>query len=101
MAYDEEVYEKLLKNFELLCTIIQQNASGNQMKADLTKIEEIIKKKIPETLKKNAPEDFYELYTDFKSEYEKFRDFILYDRLIGKNIVALGGGFSSGKSSFL
>ena len=72
MAYDEEVYEKLLKNFELLCTIIQQNTSGNQMKADLTKIEEIIKKKIPETLKKNAPEDFYELYTDFKSEYEKF-----------------------------
>ena len=101
MAYDEEVYEKLLKNFELLCAIIQQNTSGNQMKADLTKIEEIINKKIPETLKKNAPEDFYELYTDFKSEYEKFRDFILYDKLIGKNIIALGGGFSSGKSSFL
>ena len=101
MGYDEEVYEKLLKNFELLCTIIQQNTSGNQMKADLTKIEEIINKKIPETLKKNAPEDFYELYTDFKSEYEKFRDFILYDKLIGKNIIALGGGFSSGKSSFL
>ena len=71
------------------------------MKVDLSKIEKIINKKIPDTLKKNAPEDFYELYTDFKSEYEKFRDFILYDRLIGKNIVALGGGFSSGKSSFL
>lgn len=101
MAYDEEVYEKLIQNFKLLCTIIKQNTSGNQMKADLSKIEEIIQKKIPDTLKKNAPEDFYELYTDFKSEYEKFRDFILYDKLIGKNIVALGGGFSSGKSSFL
>lgn len=101
MTYDEEVYEKLLKNFELLCEIIKQNTSGNQMKADLSKIEEIINNKIPDTLKKNAPEDFYELYTDFKSEYEKFRDFILYDKLIGKNIVALGGGFSSGKSSFL
>ena len=71
------------------------------MKADLTKIEKLINDKIPDTLKKNAPEDFYELYTDFKSEYEKFRDFILYDKLIGKNIVALGGGFSSGKSSLL
>ncbi len=101
MTYDEEVYEKLVKNFELLCTIIKQNTSGNQLKVDLSKIEEIINKKIPDTLKKNAPEDFYELYTDFKSEYEKFRDFILYDKLIGKNIVALGGGFSSGKSSFL
>lgn len=101
MTYDEEVYEKLVKNFELLCKIIKQNTSGNQMKVDLSKIENIINKKIPDTLKKNAPEDFYELYTDFKSEYEKFRDFILYDKLIGKNIVALGGGFSSGKSSFL
>lgn len=101
MNFDEEVYEKLLANYELLCNIICQSASGTQLKVDLSKIEEIINKKIPDTLKKNAPEDFYELYTDFKSEYEKFRDFILYDKLIGKNIVALGGGFSSGKSSFL
>lgn len=101
MACSDEVNEKLLDNFELLCNIIRQNISGNQFKVDLSKIEEIINKKIPDTLKNNAPEDFYELYTDFKSEYEKFRDFILYDKLIGKNIVALGGGFSSGKSSFL
>ena len=101
MAYDEEIYEKLAGNFELLCNIIRQKSDGQQLKADLSRIEEMIQKKIPDTLKKNAPEDFYELYTDFKSEYEKFRDFILYDKLIGKNIVALGGGFSSGKSSFL
>lgn len=101
MNFDEEVYEKLFANYELLCNIIRQNTSGQQMKVDLSRIENIINKKIPDTLKKNAPEDFYELYTDFKSEYEKFKDFILYDKLIGKNIVALGGGFSSGKSSFL
>lgn len=101
MAYDDEVYEKLVGNFELLCNIIRQNTGASQLKVDLSKIEEIINKKIPDALGKNAPEDFYELYTDFKSEYEKFRDFILYDKLIGKNIVALGGGFSSGKSSFL
>ena len=101
MGYDDEVYEKILSNYELLCNIIRQSASGPQLKVDLSKIGEIINKKIPDTLKKNAPEDFYELYTDFKSEYEKFRDFILYDKLIGKNIIALGGGFSSGKSSFL
>lgn len=84
MAYDEEVYEKLVGNFELLRNIIRQNTDGETLKVDLSKIEEIINKKIPDTLKKKAPEDFYELYTDFKSEYEKFRDFILYDKLIGK-----------------
>ncbi|MEG0897663.1 MAG: dynamin family protein [Ruthenibacterium sp.] len=101
MSYDDETYKKLLANFNLLCNIIRQPSGATQLKVDLSKIESIIHKKIPDTLKKNAPEDFYELYTDFKSEYEKFRDFILYDRLIGKNIIALGGGFSSGKSSFL
>lgn len=101
MYYNEDVYEKLLANYELLSHIIRQNAAGPQFSVDLSKIEAIINKKIPDTLKKNAPEDFYELYMDFKSEYEKFRDFILYDKLIGKNIIALGGGFSSGKSSFL
>lgn len=101
MEYDDEVYEKLFANYKLLCNIIRQTTSGQRLKVDLSKIEGIIQKKIPDTLKKYAPEDFYELYTDFKSEYEKFRDFILYDKLIGKNIIALGGGFSSGKSSFL
>lgn len=101
MNYEDETFDKLVGNFELLCNIIRQNTGASQLKVDLSKIEEIINKKIPDALGKNAPEDFYELYTDFKSEYEKFRDFILYDKLIGKNIVALGGGFSSGKSSFL
>ena len=101
MGYDSDVNEKLVKNFDLLCSIIRQNTTAHQMKVDLAKIETIIKKKIPETLKKHAPDDFYELFVDFQAEYERFRDFILYDRLIGKNIVALGGGFSSGKSSFL
>lgn len=101
MEYNDEVYKQLIANYNLLRNIIRQSPGGPELKVDLSKIETLIKKKIPETLEKNAPEDFYVLYTDFKSEYERFRDFILYDKLIGRNIIALGGGFSSGKSSFL
>lgn len=98
---DEELYEKLLANFNLLCGIVRQPGKGLELKADLSKIEEIVRKKLPDTLGKNAPEDFFILKQDFEAEYERFRDFILYDKLIGKNVIALGGGFSSGKSSFL
>ena len=98
---DEEIYERLQDNFSLLCEIIREPGQGRKLKADLTRIEAIIQDEIPEALKKNAPEDFYVLYSDFKAEYDRFRDFILYEKLIGKNVVALGGGFSSGKSSFL
>ena len=68
---------------------------------DLSVIEKLITKTIPAELAKNAPSNFPELYFDFTQEYERFKEFILFDHLIGKNIVALGGSFSSGKSSFL
>ena len=91
---------EIANHFELLRNIIRP-VSSIKMKADLKKVDELINKKIEATVKDNAPADFHVLYADFKAEYEKFKDFILYDQLIGKNIVALGGGFSSGKSSFL
>lgn len=93
--------KKLMNNFDLLCQIVHQPSENNDLKVDLTNIRDIIDNKIPDTLKKNAPEDFYGLYIDFKSEFEKFKEYILYDKLIGKNVIGLGGGFSSGKSSFL
>lgn len=56
---------------------------------------------LPMEIEQLAPPNFPELYFDFKAEFEKLRDFILYEPLIGKHVVALGGGFSSGKSTFL
>lgn len=100
MGIKQEVNRELRENYELLRALLSQERALS-LKADLGNLEDIIGKQIPEALSKNAPPDYYELYMDFKSEYEKFRDYILYDQLIGKNVVALGGGFSSGKSSFL
>lgn len=101
MCYSEKEYYNLLYTFTLLSNFIRPKSTVKQFKVDITRLEEIINKKIPEVWKGNAPEDIFELYADFKAEYERFRNYILYDKLIGKNIVALGGGFSSGKSSFL
>lgn len=92
--------DKLVRNFELLQNISKQNLDKS-LKIDLDNVEKIINNIIPETLEKNAPPNFPELFFNFKSEYEKFKEFILYEQLIGKNVIALGGGFSSGKSSFL
>ena len=59
--------KKLMNNFDLLCQIVHQPSENNDLKVDLTNIRDIIDNKIPDTLKKNAPEDFYGLYIDFKS----------------------------------
>lgn len=107
MNFERDVNQELLENFQLLCRLISPSAASRdgsaspEREVDLSRLEEIIFKRIPEAMNRNAPPDYYELYMDFRAEYDKFRDYILYDQLIGKNVVALGGGFSSGKSTFL
>lgn len=93
--------EELKEQFELLKRIVTPAGERADLPVDISKLEEIIMEEIPEALEKQAPPNFPELYFDFQQVYERFHDFLLFDRLIGKNIIALGGGFSSGKSSFL
>ena len=93
--------EELKEQFELLKRIVTPAGERADLPVDILDLKKIIKEKIPEALEKQAPPNFPELYFDFQQVYERFHDFLLFDRLIGKNIIALGGGFSSGKSSFL
>ena len=86
---------------KLLKKLIMPAEVGVELPFNVSRIEKIIKEKIPETLEKNAPPNFPELYFDFEYIYSKFYDYLLFNQLIGKKIVALGGGFSSGKSTFL
>ena len=92
--------DAIVQQFELLKSITRAQ-NGQVMRVDLTKLEKMLHEQLPEELEQLAPPNFPELYFDFKAEYEKMRDFMLYEPLIGKHIVALGGGFSSGKSTFL
>lgn len=93
-------YEKLKTQFDLFKKITETH-QDSCLKVDLSKIEQMVYEEVPNTLGSYAPPNFPKLYFDFKYEYERLREFILYEHLIGKKIVALGGGFSSGKSSFL
>ena len=93
-------FEEVLRQFSLLKSMIEPPDTASEC-VDLKVLKSIIFDQLPKALEGNAPEYFPKLYFDFKFEYERFRDYIQYDQLIGKNVVALGGGFSTGKSSFL
>jgi len=93
-------YDGINKKFELLKKIIQPTGQYSLV-ANLDRMEKIIIEDIPKAFEQNPPTDFPKLHSEFIGEYERFHDFILFDKLIGKNVVALGGGFKSGKSTFL
>ena len=85
------------EEYRLLREMIQEG-TPDSCPVDLKALRKVIGE-IWESMKDCAPPEFSGLYADFLAEYEKFKDFLLYEPLIGKNIVALGGGFSSGSST--
>ena len=91
----------MAKDFDLLKRIVAPSSDKQTLPVDITRLTKIIREEIPAALEKQAPPNFPELYFDFEQVYGQFHDFLLFDKLIGKNIVALGGSFSSGKSTFL
>lgn len=102
MSYSDGDVMHILWNYDQLQNIVRsESEEGFDERSKLDKVEKIIKTEIPDLMKKVAPPNIYDLMEDFHAEYEKFKDFIIYKALIGKKVVGLGGGFSSGKSSFL
>ena len=88
------------KALELITKLVSEEKSG-KIEEDLSEIKTIIYERLQDELEDKAPHNFAQLLFDMQYYYERLKDNILFRPLIGRNVVALGGGFSSGKSSFL
>ncbi len=88
-------------HFSLLKKLVVQTEDKSPLMASARQIKKIIQKDLPAALEKEAPPNLPALCFDLQEVYEQFEDFLVFRDLIGKQVVALGGGFSSGKSSFL
>ncbi|AYD40254.1 hypothetical protein D4Z93_06865 [Clostridium fermenticellae] len=93
-------YQKLKAGFKLFENIIEYE-DDIDLNVDLIKIENIINEVLPDILFENTPSNFYDSYFEFKYEFNKFKDFIMYNKIRDKKVVAVGGNQSSKKSSFL
>ncbi len=93
--------DDLEKQFSLVKKLIAVKTEQDGLLEEAHKIETIIKTELPKALEMEAPPDLPALCFDLQEVYEQFEDFLVFQDMIGKKIVALGGGFSTGKSSFL
>lgn len=98
---ETQLLEDMEKQFSLVKKLIALKTDKDELLEEAHKIEKIIKTDLPKALEMEAPPDLPALCFDLQEVYEQFEDFLVFKDMIGKNIVALGGGFSTGKSSFL
>ena len=98
---ETRLLEDMEKQFSLVKKLIALKTDKDELLEEAHKIEKIIKTDLPKALEMEAPPDLPALCFDLQEVYEQFEDFLVFKDMIGKNIVALGGGFSTGKSSFL
>lgn len=89
------------KNYiELLVKVITNNLNKD-LSQKTQSIKRLINIEILEFLKYDSPINSHELYFDFKYEYERMIEFYRFKDINSKQIIALGGGFSTGKSTFV
>lgn len=101
MLQGDEI-SQIIWNYNQLREIVKDHSDEkDSIDSILRPFRQMVREEIPELLKKSAPANIYELLGDLQAVYEALKDFMVYRSLIRKNIVGLGGGFSSGKSSFL
>lgn len=99
---DNQKLQQFMWCYQQLGLIVADNmAESSRQDEDIRKIENIFVVKIPELIKKSAPADIYDLLQELQYNYEFLHDCIVYGSLKRKNVIGLGGGFSSGKSSFI
>jgi len=78
-------------------TIMKITQNNNIIVSEAEKLLTDLKKKLSDFLKEYP----YELYFNFDYEFTRFSEFVKFPDFAERNIIGIGGKFSSGKSSFL
>lgn len=87
------------RKIELLGQLLSAGEDSRGASAD--RLKEIIEKDLPAALRDPLPPDILGLYAGQQKTLGEFRSFLERGPVIGKRVVAIGGSFSSGKSTFL
>ena len=89
--------------FNLLCRITQQENISNlsQEYSLFYNLKKLIKQDLDYLLLDDTPEDISSILYNFNYELNRFEEFLAFPYFSNKNIVGIGGKFSSGKSMLI
>ena len=87
------------RKIELLGQLLSAEEGSRGASAD--RLKDIIEKELSAALRDPVPPDILGLYAEQQKTLGEFRSFLQRGPVVGKRVVAIGGSFSSGKSTFL
>lgn len=95
-------YEELKDRYELMCRAAQSTSSMDvQLQIELQKLESLINRDLITLTRQGCPDNITDILRSFDHELTRFRQFCEFPQLATKSIIGIGGGFSTGKSSFI
>lgn len=95
-------YEELQDRYELVCRAGQPTSSMDvQLQQELQKLEALISRDLITLTRQGCPDNITDILRSFDHELTRFRQFCEFPQLATKSIIGIGGGFSTGKSSFI
>ncbi len=95
--------QALAERYHFLCRSTQPDAepSASAIQTHLDDLRRLLQIDLLALARRGSPDDFADIYFALTQELERFREFCAFPALAGKFIVAFGGAFSAGKSSFI
>jgi hypothetical protein len=95
--------QALADRYQLLCRSTHPDAepSASAIQTHLDDLRRLLQIDLLALARRGSPDDFADIYFALTQELERFREFCAFPALAGKFIVAFGGAFSAGKSSFI
>jgi len=101
LVVDNHYLENAEAGFGLLSKLISAPETKPEIAQELEKLEKLIYQDFMELTKRQNLPNGAEMFEKLKKAYEDLEDLAEFSALANKNIVAIGGGFSSGKSRFI
>lgn len=94
--------EALQSRYDLLCKASQPNSQMDvRLQAELSNLETLVRQDLVALSRKGCPDNITDIFKAFDNELTRFKAFCEFPELATKSIIGIGGGFSSGKSSFI
>lgn len=91
----------VLSRYQLICNAAKAEDSNQQVGENIHALGQLIHHDLTALARRGSPDHFADMLRDIQNEFQRFCEFCEFPDLAQKQIIGIGGKFSSGKSTLI